>query len=172
MRLIAVCLAVCLALAACSGPAKPDPSSPTTTTTSAPVKESDKILVNVDGDGVGLGGHDPVSYREDDPMFGSDANVAEHGGAKYRFASADNKAKFEADKAKLAPGFGGYCAFAAAQNRVQRADPTIFTIHDGQLLVFTNRSFKTMFNKDPAGNKKAADANWPALVAKHGKPAR
>jgi YHS domain-containing protein len=161
MRLLLVCA---MLLTACSGPAKKPSDKP-------PPEQVAKILVNVDGEGIGLGGHDPMSYRDDDVQYGLMEHVSEHGGAKYKFASAESKAKFDADKAKLAPGFGGYCAFAAAQNRVQKADPTIFTIHEGQLLMFTNRAFKASFNKDPAGNKKQADANWPALVAKHGKPA-
>jgi YHS domain-containing protein len=166
MRLL---LASCVVIAACSGPAKKPPDAPPD---KPPPVQVEKILINVDGEGVGLGGHDPMSYRDDDVQYGSAEHVVEHGGAKYKFTSADNKAKFEADKDKHAPGFGGYCVFAAAQNRVQKADPTIFTMLDGQLLVFTNRAFKESFNKDPAGYKKQADANWPALVAKHGKPVK
>ncbi len=35
--------------------------------------------------------------------------------------------------------------------------------------MFTNADFLEQFKKDPGGNKKAADANWPGLVEKHGK---
>jgi YHS domain-containing protein len=110
-----------------------------------------------------------VSYFKGEPVAGVADHAASHGGATYWFASADAKATFDTDAAKHAPQFGGYCAFAAAQNRLSTADPKVFLIHEGQLLVFTNAEFKTSFEADPAGNKAKADANWPGLVAKHGK---
>ncbi len=153
------------ALAACGGsstaPAKP--ADPTV------VQVQEKVLVLVDDQGVGLGGHDPVSYTKGAPVAGAAAQASSHGGATYHFASAEAKAAFEADKAKFSPGFGGYCAYAAAQNRLSIADPTVFVIHEGQLLVFTNDDFKKRFEADPQGSKAKADANWPGLVAKHGK---
>ena len=79
-------------LAACSGPAK-KPDGPV----DKPPANVEKILVNIDGEGIGLGGHDPMSYRDDDVQYGLMEHVSEHGGAKYKFATADNKAKFEAD---------------------------------------------------------------------------
>lgn len=127
------------------------------------------MLVLVDERGVGLQGLDPVSYTRGEPAQGSDQHAASHGGATYWFASADDRAAFEADRAKFAPGFGGYCAFAAAQNRLSPADPRAFIIFKGQLLVFTNADFKAQFEADPDGNKRKADANWPGLVAQHGK---
>lgn len=152
-----------LSLAACGGSPTPKPVEPTT----APSAE--KTLVLVDDKGVGLGGHDPVSYTKGAPVAGSADHAASHGGATYHFASAEDKTSFEADQAKFVPGFGGYCAFAAAQNRLSTADPKVFLVHEGHLLVFTNEDFKTQFVADPAANKAKAEANWPGLVAKHGK---
>ena len=161
--LLGLGLSISLALSAC-GSSKPT----TTTTTTTPA--ASKVLVNVDDSGVILGGHDPIGYSKDGkPVMGAAENTAEHGNAKYQFASADNKAAFEADTAKHAPQYGGYCAFAASQNRLSPSDPTAFQIYEGQLLVFTNADFKDQFNKDAAANKAAADKNWPGLVEKHGK---
>src|SRR4051812_45095618 len=104
-------------LAACGSPATtPKPVEP------APVPSTEKTLVLVDAKGVGLGGHDPVSYPTGAPVAGSADHAASHGGATYYFASGENKTAFDADKAKFVPGFGGYCAFAAAQNRLSVAD--------------------------------------------------
>jgi YHS domain-containing protein len=158
-----VLAAFLVTLAACGGSPTPKPVEPTT----APSAE--KTLVLVDDKGVGLGGHDPTSYPKGAPVAGSAEHASSHGGATYHFASAEDKASFEADKATFIPGFGGYCAFAAAQNRLSPADPTVFLVHEGQLLVFTNEDFKTQFAADPAGNKAKAEANWPGLVAKHGR---
>jgi YHS domain-containing protein len=155
-------LLIVLALAACGGGSSSQPTGPT-----AP--SAQKVLVSVDERGVGLGGLDPVSYTRGEPAEGSEQHAASHGGATYWFASADTRTAFEADRAKLAPGYGGYCAFAAAQNRLSTADPRAFMIFEGQLLVFTNADYKAQFEADPAANKRKADANWPGLVAKHGK---
>jgi len=158
-------LAFAFALAACGGPAAP-PTTPAPEKL-APVPE--KLLVLVDDQGVGLGGHDPVSYTKGPPAAGVADQTSDHGGARYRFVSAEDKTAFDGDKATFAPGFGGYCAFAAAQNRLSAADPKVFVIHEGHLLVFTNEDYKTRFAADPKGNTAKADANWPGLVAKHGK---
>ena len=163
MRLV---FAILLAVAACGGSQKPaepiDVGMPPSIT-------AFRKLVNVDANGVGLGGHDPVAYQAGAPVAGSPDHTAKHDGATYQFASAESKATFEAAAAQHAPQYGGYCAFAASQNRVSPSDPKVFLIHEGQLLVFTNQDFLDQFKKDPAGNKQKADANWPGLVAKHGK---
>ena len=156
-------MTVLLAVAACGGGSK------ATTAPTTPAKAT-KILVNVDDNGVGLGGNDPVAYRKDNaPVAGEASVTSSFGGASYQFASADNKAAFDADPAHGAPQFGGYCAFAASQNRLSEADPAVFMIHEGQLLVFTNEDYRAQFMKDPAGNKTKADANWPDLVERYGK---
>jgi len=145
---------------ACGGKA-PAPSAPAT---------ASKVLVLVDDQGVGLGGNDPVAYATDNAaVAGSADHSSQLGGATYRFASAEHKATFDGEPAKHAPQYGGYCAFAASQNRLSEADPAVFQIVDGQLLVFTNADFKDQFNKDVAGNKRKADENWPGLVARYGK---
>ena len=161
-RFVPAVLALAL-LCACGGSSKP-----TTTTTTAPA--ADKILVNVDDEGIGLGGNDPIEYTANKVEPGIADHTSEYGGAKYQFLTAENKAKFDGDMPKFAPAFGGYCAFAASQNRLVESDPNVYKNQDGQLLMFANEDFRTQFEKDPAGNKKKADANWPGLVTKHGKP--
>lgn len=127
-----------------------------------------KVLVNVDADGVGLGGYDPIGYRVfGKPVTGLPEHTAQHGGATYRFSSDEHQASFKG--AEHAPAFGGYCAYAASQGRLSPADPLVFEIYEGQLLVFTNTDFRDHFDEDRAGNKAKADAGWPALVAQHGK---
>jgi YHS domain-containing protein len=158
-RLVAFALAA--AAVACGPKATTGPTPPT----------GERILVNVDAQGVGLGGHDPIMYVAGAATMGSAEHASAHGGATYHFATAENKATFDADMASHAPGYGGYCAYAASQNRLSPSDPTVFLIHDGQLLVFTNQEFLTLFQADPAGHKAKADQNWPGLVAEHGKPA-
>src|SRR5688572_8548023 len=145
-------------------------AKPATSSTTPPQPTGEKVLVLVDDRGVGLGGHDPVAYATEGAVPGAAEHTAEHGGAIYRFASADNKTAFEADKPKHAPQYGGYCAFAASQNRLSDAEPTVFQVLDGQQLVFTNQAYKDQFNAGREGNNALADKNWPGLVARYGKP--
>jgi YHS domain-containing protein len=145
----------------CGGSSKPT----TSTTTSAP----DRVLVLTDDKGLGAGGNDPVAYTTDKVEPGVAEHTSQHGGATYQFASADAKQKFDAEPARYAPRYGGYCAYAASQNRLSESDPTVFMNHEGQLLLFTNQDFLELFKKDPATHKQQADANWPGLVTKHGK---
>lgn len=167
MKPIRVLIALVLASAACGGGSPKPPESPTTPTA------TDRVLVNVDSEGVAIGGHDPVAYRTANAATpGTAAHASQHGGATYRFASAEHKATFDADMANHAPQYGGYCAFAASQNRVSESDPTVFQIVDGKLLLFTDHEFHRLFNQDVAGNKAKADQNWPGLVAEHGKAPR
>lgn len=156
-----------LFVAACGGSPKPASEAPTGPTGSAVV--STKTLVNVDEQGVGLGGYDPYSYREGEPLEGKPDLVQSFGGAEYRFANGLGSTEFTENPAKYAPAFGGYCAFAAAEGRLSPADPTAWLIVEDRLLVFTDAAFKANFEADPTGSLARADANWPTLVEKYGK---
>jgi len=150
--------------AACGGSSTP----PATTTPTVPAAE--KVLVNVDDNGVALSGNDAVAYVLDGKATpGVAEHSSSHGGAAYVFASADHKAAFNAEPDKFVPRYGGYCAYAAAQNRLSEVQADQFEVYDGHLLLFTNPEFHQLFDKDPPGNKAKADANWPGLVAKHGR---
>jgi YHS domain-containing protein len=157
-----------LLVAACGGSPKPTTEAPSGTGDSSAVVSA-KTLVNVDAQGVGLGGYDPVTYFDGAPLEGSPEFHEELGGATYHFYSDENFAVFQMDMAKYVPAFGGYCAFAAAEGRLSPADPTEWLVVDGRLLVFTDEGFKASFEQNPAGNLARADANWPGLVEKHGK---
>jgi hypothetical protein len=53
---------------------------------------------------------------------------------------------------------------------VRPADPLVWSIVDGQLIVQHTRSADALWQKDVAGNKAKADKYWPLLVeAKAGK---
>jgi YHS domain-containing protein len=146
-------------LCACGGSSKPPVAAP-----------AEKTLVLVDDQGVALAGNDAIAYTKNAVEEGVPDYATTHETATYQFANAENKQTFDAAPAKHAPAFGGYCAFAASQNRLSQSDPNVYMNYEGQLLMFTNQDFLEQFKKDPAGNKKKAEANWPGLVAKHGKP--
>lgn len=123
-----------------------------------------KPLVNVDGNGVGIHGYDPVAYfTEGKAAKGNPQYSSNYGGAIYYFKSSDDKAAFDKDPAKYAPQFGGYCAMAMALGKLEDADPTFFLVHDDKLLLQRNEKAHVMFLKDPAGNHKKADEQWKKL---------
>ena len=130
-----------------------------------------KTLVFTDKKGVALGGYDPVAYFADGAPKKGDAKIeATFNGALYHFVSQDNRATFEKDPTKYAPAYGGFCGYAASVGKVRPADPLIWSIVDGQLIVQHTKGADELWKKDVAGNKAKADKYWPLLVtAKAGK---
>ena len=117
--------------------------------------------VNVTTTDLALRGYDPVSYFTDGaPTPGEIDITAEHQGAIYRFASAEHKAMFEADPAKYAPQYGGYCAFGLAQGYKFDGDPQVWKIVDDKLYLNLSSKVSTIWQQDVPGNIENADAKW------------
>ncbi len=123
-------------------------------------------------DGVAIAGYDPVAYFTlGAPTRGRAEFAAEWDGAVWWFSSADHRDRFIADPEEYAPQYGGYCAQAAAQNRVADGNPELWTIEGGRLFLNYNERFQRRFRTDLAGNIAAADRNWPGLRAELGEAA-
>jgi len=138
--------------------------------TAAAAPAADKSLLNLNKEGVAIEGYDPVAFFVvKAPLKGKAEFTSEFHGAKYRFHSAKNKAVFDADPAKYEPQFGGYCAFGVSKGKLVEIDVNAFQIVEGRLLLQYSPGVREDFNKDPAGNLKKADLNWPKLVEKKGK---
>ena len=131
---------------------------------------SAKTLVNVEKNGVGIKGYDPVAYFADNKAVkGSAQFQSSSNGVIYYFASAQNKAAFDANSAKYEPQFGGFCAWAVSQGYTASIDPNAFQIVNERLLLQYSLAVRKDFSKDTEGNLKKADANWPSIVEKKGK---
>lgn len=129
-----------------------DPAAPAIAPTNAP-------------DGLALRGWDPVAYfAEGRAREGSPAHTARHGGATYRFASAEHRDRFVAEPARYAPQYGGYCAFAMSIDGVADADPERWVIVDGKLYVNKNRIAAGLWSIGTAGRIAAADGYWPTFA--------
>ena len=62
-------------------------------------------------------GYDTVAYfTENKAVEGQAAFSTDYQGAKWLFSSQENLDLFIADPEKYAPQYGGYCAYAVAQN--------------------------------------------------------
>lgn len=114
--------------------------------------------------GTAVGGYDPVAYfQQGEPVKGNPEISLEHMGANWRFASAENKALFEANPEQYAPQYGGHCAFAAAKGYLAKGDPEAWHIENGKLYLNYNKQVQQMWFQDIPGFIKQADANWPGL---------
>jgi len=128
-----------------------------------------KSLVLKNKLGLAIQGYDPVAYFTDRKAVKGNAKFSsECDGAKYLFASAEHKALFDANPAKYAPAYGGYCGYAASIDRLSPISPEWFQIIDGKLILQHNKKAFDLFNKELAPNVTKADANWPGLVARNG----
>ena len=128
-----------------------------------------KSLVLKNKEGAAILGYDPVAYFTDSkPAKGSPKFKSTYDSANYYFASTEHKALFDANPAKYAPAYGGYCGYAASINRLSPISPEWFQIEDGKLILQHNKKAFDLFNKDLKGNTVKADQNWPSLVAKNG----
>ncbi len=123
--------------------------------------------VNVDADGLGLRGYDPVAYfTAGAPTEGSVELTASHAGVTYRFASEANRDEFLQDPAKYAPQYGGFCQMGAAVNKKFDGDPSVWRVEDGKLFVYAYPAAKDAFVKDIPSNTEKADTNWPLIKDK------
>ena len=113
-------------------------------------------------------GADVVAYfgleAGENGVRGSDEHVTEWDGAKWRFASAENKAAFEANPEKYAPQFGGYCSYAVSQGYTAHGDRNAWTIHEGKLYLNYNKSVRRRWLGDIQGNVAKGNANWPKVL--------
>ena len=131
---------------------------------------SAKELQNLDHNGVAIQGYDPVAFFTDNrPVKGNAQFQSEYRGAKYYFASSENKATFDKEPAKYEPQFGGYCAYGVTHSTRAPIKIEAWQIVNGRLLMQYDLDIKNKFNQDQQGMLKKADENWPGLVDKYGK---
>ncbi len=124
-----------------------------------------KVLVLKNKDGAAILGYDAVAYFTDNKAVkGSPKIKSTHEGADYYFASAEHKTLFDANPAKYSPAYGGYCGYAASIGKVRPANPLLWSIVDGQIIVQHTKGAVELLEKDVPGNKAKADQLWPRLV--------
>lgn len=124
--------------------------------------------VSVEADGLAARGYDVTAYFvQGKPVRGSAAHQISYKGAKWRFASADNLARFKANPAAFEPQFGGYCAWAVSQGYVAPGDPGQWKIVHGKLYLNFNARAKELWEADQADAIKRGHANWPAVLTKN-----
>jgi len=130
--------------------------------TGEPMRRSVRAF-NLDG-GVGLGGFDPVSYRNGAPVEGEVDLAVVHQGATYRFASEENRAAFLAAPAQYEPAFGGWCAWAMARGKRVEVDPRAYMLDGDTLYLFNDASRRESWKAEAAALGPQAAAAWAQLT--------
>ena len=116
---------------------------------------------------VAIKGYDTVAYfTESKAVKGSKDFVTEHKGATWHFSSQENLDLFLSEPEKYEPQYGGYCAYAVAQNTTASIKPELFTIVDDKLYLNYNAKINDQWQSNKEEFIQQADANWPALLAK------
>ena len=126
--------------------------------------------VNAVADGgdraVMLKGADLVAYfTENRYVQGSPQFKSRYQQVDFRFASAANKALFDAAPQKYQPQFGGFCANGIAYGIPWGGDADTFRMVDGKLYIFGGRGSQDAFELDVPGNLKLAQQYWTSEVA-------
>ena len=117
--------------------------------------------------GTAIDGTDPVAYfTAGKAVEGSSKYTVNWDGAKWRFASAQNRDLFKTNPDKYAPQFGGWCAFAVSRGYTASVDPKAWSIVNGKLYLNYSLSVREQWNEDIPGNITLGQRNWPGLKAK------
>ncbi|MEM8825597.1 MAG: YHS domain-containing (seleno)protein, partial [Pseudomonadota bacterium] len=117
-------------------------------------------VYTADFDNLGAGGADVVAYfTEDRKVDGQIQFTAQWNGADWRFATEENRAIFLEDPERYAPQYGGYCAWALADDRLASGDPDNWNIVDGKLYLNYNDEIEERWKKDIPGFIEMADIN-------------
>lgn len=115
--------------------------------------------------GTAIDGTDPLSYFDEGrPIKGSKDFTHKWNGATWRFASAKNRDRFAAAPEKYAPQYGGYCAWAVANNYTASTNPNAWSIVRGKLYLNYSKSVQKMWEKNIPGHIVSGDRNWPGVL--------
>jgi len=109
-------------------------------------------------------GYDVVAYfTENKPVQGSNNYKLEYNGADWYFSSEENLALFTNNPEKYAPQYGGYCAWAMAENETAPGKPAFWTVYNDKLYLNYDKSVQDKWLTDKDNFIKQADLNWAKL---------
>lgn len=112
-----------------------------------------------------VSGYDTVAYfTEQRAVKGNPRFVSEWKGTKWLFASADNQKEFEANPEKYVPRYGGYCAFAVANNSTAPGDPLQWSIVNNRLYLNISGGVKKRWLSNKEQFIAQGDKNWPNVL--------
>lgn len=124
----------------------------------------------VDKTGFAVSGYDVVAYRalkqapvgEKQPAAipGRADITAEYNGAKFAFATEENRDLFLKDPAHYVPQYDGHCAYGVAQGGKVPGNPNLWRIVDDKLYLNILPRVVGWWEDDIPGNLKQSESNW------------
>ncbi len=111
-----------------------------------------------------VGGYDVTSFYAGLPLKGKPEFSVQHEGARWMFTTRTNLDVFTEDPDRFAPAYGGYCAWAVANDKLAKGSPKHWNVEDGRLYLNFNGRIKKRWSQDKARFIQEADANWPAIL--------
>lgn len=72
-----------------------------------------------------------------------------HQGARYLFASKENRDSFLSSPEKYLPGFEAHCPVSLSRGEDEKGKPTIWRIHKEKLYFFSSENAAEEFDRDP-----------------------
>jgi YHS domain-containing protein len=134
----------------------------TTTSTPTNATQFERGLIFADENGIAIRGTDPVAYfTEGRPVQGNSNFSHQWMNATWHFASAENRDRFAANPEQYAPQYGGYCAFAVANNYAASTIPEAWSIVDGKLYLNFDLGVRDRWEGAIPDNIAKANQNWP-----------
>ena len=113
----------------------------------------------------GAGGYDVVAYfTGSGPIEGDAAFTTEYKGAQWKFSSRENLDRFVDNPPKYAPQYGGYCAYAVANNYTASGDPLQWTVHNDRLYLNYSAAVQATWTADRDNFIAQGDINWPGVL--------
>jgi len=107
--------------------------------------------------------YDPVAIFPEggsEPMVGSPLITASHGNVTYFFANVANRDMFLENPLKYEPTYGGWCAFAMANQAYAEINPRLYTLHGNRAHYFISRGAKARFDRNLESMESDADDFW------------
>lgn len=116
--------------------------------------------------GYAIDGFDVVAYfTTQKPVKGQAAFSSTWRGATWLFASAENKAKFDATPEAYAPQYGGHCSLAMTEGKKSSGDPQAWRVYNGKLYLNGSPNVRDTWLFKIDQNIKNADWWWQKSYA-------
>jgi YHS domain-containing protein len=133
------------------------------TSTAAVARES--VVYTGTFSSTAVGGYDPVAYfTENKPVKGNSKISTEYKGAKWYFASPENRDKFVAAPTLYEPQYGGYCAWAVSQGKTASGDPQFWKVVNNKLYLNYDADVQKKWEANIPDFIQKANANWPKVL--------
>ncbi|MGE3647852.1 MAG: YHS domain-containing (seleno)protein [Reyranellaceae bacterium] len=115
--------------------------------------------------GYAIDGYDPVTYFSSKPEKGQSAFQSTWRNSTWLFASAANKAAFDASPERYAPQYGGHCSMSMRGGKLSSGDPLAWRLESGKVYLNGSPRVRDNWLLQMAQNIKDADWHWQKTYA-------